>query len=479
MATIAKVTNTKSAHAALSYANTKGVDKLKHDTINWLETNGIDTSQITGRAVVSSGTNGIMPDMASTQMKAVRLTFNQDKQANQALRVIQSFDSTELDPANPNDWQTANDLGQKLAQELYPNYQAAIYTHIDGENHTLHNHIIVSKVNLESGKKMRLNRGEAVKQARQANDELAQEMGWHIIEKPKEAVNYSEQAMAQKQGYSWRKTVKNTVDTAMQDPKIDTWEQFTDRLQAHQITPNLRGKNITFVMQTPDGERRIRGNKLGSDYEKEQLINGLERKFEYNQRHKREIERSNQEINRSTKNSKQRERAINASNQADDGKNNVYQQARRINERRKQAVTSFKSAITNRKSKFTTITEQLRETTDRFKQIGNKLRTTIERIKAFIQTRTHKPSKKIDQSTQSKEPIISTTNKPSLEDEMARMRRKMQQINQNIVQEKQEKEQAEQQRKQKEYTRKLKQQQQAKEKAAKEKDETYNFTRGR
>ncbi|MEQ6219665.1 relaxase/mobilization nuclease domain-containing protein [Levilactobacillus brevis] len=40
-----------------------------------------------------------------------------------------------------------------LAEKLYPAYQSAVYTHIDGEHHILHNHIIVSKVNLETGKK--------------------------------------------------------------------------------------------------------------------------------------------------------------------------------------------------------------------------------------------------------------------------------------------------------------------------------------
>ncbi|MEQ6219692.1 relaxase/mobilization nuclease domain-containing protein [Levilactobacillus brevis] len=48
----------------------------------------------------------------------------------------------------------ANDLGCALAEKLYPAYQSAVYTHIDGEHHILHNHIIVSKVNLETGKKM-------------------------------------------------------------------------------------------------------------------------------------------------------------------------------------------------------------------------------------------------------------------------------------------------------------------------------------
>ncbi|MEQ6219767.1 relaxase/mobilization nuclease domain-containing protein [Levilactobacillus brevis] len=61
-------------------------------------------------------------------------------------RITQSFADNELSALNPSDWQKANDLGCALAEKLYPAYQSAVYTHIDGEHHILHNHIIVSKV---------------------------------------------------------------------------------------------------------------------------------------------------------------------------------------------------------------------------------------------------------------------------------------------------------------------------------------------
>lgn len=71
-------TNTKSAHAALSYALGDGKAKLKNDTIDWLESRGVDTSTITRREVVMSGTNAIVPELASSKMKAVRVAFVAD-----------------------------------------------------------------------------------------------------------------------------------------------------------------------------------------------------------------------------------------------------------------------------------------------------------------------------------------------------------------------------------------------------------------
>ncbi|MEQ6219784.1 relaxase/mobilization nuclease domain-containing protein [Levilactobacillus brevis] len=52
---------------------------------------------------------------------------------------------------------------------------------IDGEHHILHNHIIVSKVNLETGKKMQDTQGHSVDSIRNVNDEIAKEQGWQVI----------------------------------------------------------------------------------------------------------------------------------------------------------------------------------------------------------------------------------------------------------------------------------------------------------
>ena len=155
MATIAKVTTGASASSALNYA--LGQDKAMHnDTERWLEEHQLERPDDLKncRAVAVGGTNGIDPMIAKEQFKAVQQAFNQTQRQNQVRRITQSFADNELNARNPSDWQKANDLGCALAEKLYPDYQSAVYTHIDGEHHILHNHIIVSKVNLETGKKM-------------------------------------------------------------------------------------------------------------------------------------------------------------------------------------------------------------------------------------------------------------------------------------------------------------------------------------
>jgi hypothetical protein len=273
MAVIAKISNSKSSSAALSYGLGLGDKKLKNATREWLESQGIDTSHLHQRAVAMSGTNGILPDIAEAQFKAVRQQFHKDTASNQALRVVQSFSEDELSASNPAHWQKANDLGIKLAQELYPNNQTAVYTHIDGENHVLHNHIVINKVDL-NGQKIHEKPGQTVKKARVINDKIAVEQGWQILDKPIEAVSQAEKHFG---ADSWRAQIKKAVDTIMENGQANDFDSFAKKLLESHITVTERGKNLTYSMDVNGQERRVRGNKLGTDYNKEAISNELER----------------------------------------------------------------------------------------------------------------------------------------------------------------------------------------------------------
>lgn len=111
----------------------------------------------------------------------------------------------ELIPENKKDWQKANDLGVELAEKLYPAHQAAVYTHLDGKNHVLHNHIIINTVNLETGNKLHEKKGEQVKKARMINDDLAEREHWHILEQPQERMTETEKHLVEKKNIPiWR-----------------------------------------------------------------------------------------------------------------------------------------------------------------------------------------------------------------------------------------------------------------------------------
>jgi len=280
MATIAKVTNGASAASALDYA--LGKDKPLHEhTERWLEENRLERLDALKdcRAVAVGGTNGIDPVIAKEQFKAVQQAFNQTARRNQVLRITQSFALNELDPTNTRDWQRANDLGCELAEKLYPDYQTAVYTHLDGQNHILHNHIIINKVNLQTGKKLDERKGSAVERARNANDEISKEQGWKVIEPVREHQSRTEQDLTKKGQYSYMADLRGRIDTTMQDTSICDFKTFSDVLARSGVNVSVRGQNVSYAfLDANKKQRRARGKRLGTDYEKETILNELERR---------------------------------------------------------------------------------------------------------------------------------------------------------------------------------------------------------
>ncbi|MCT2883011.1 relaxase/mobilization nuclease domain-containing protein, partial [Lentilactobacillus buchneri] len=280
MATIAKVTTGASASSALNYA--LGQDKAMHnDTERWLEEHQLERPDDLKncRAVAVGGTNGIDPMIAKEQFKAVQQAFNQTQRQNQVRRITQSFADNELNARNPSDWQRANDLGCQLAQQLYPDYQSAVYTHIDGKNHIIHNHIIVSKVNLETGKKMQDTQGHSVDSIRNVNDEIAKEQGWQVIAPVREHQSQAEHDLTKKGEYSYMHDLRSRIDTVMQDTSICDFKTFSAALAKSGVNVSIRGQNVSYAfLDANNKQRRARGKRLGTDYDKETILHELERR---------------------------------------------------------------------------------------------------------------------------------------------------------------------------------------------------------
>lgn len=254
---------------------------MHEHTERWLEENRLERLDALKdcRAVAVGGTNGIDPVIAKEQFKAVRQAFNQNKRRNQVLRITQSFADNELNARNPSDWQRANDLGCQLAQQLYPDYQSAVYTHIDGKNHIIHNHIIVNKVNLKTGKKLDERKGAAVERTRQMNDEIAKKQGWQVIAPVREHQSKTEQDLTKHGQYSYMHDLRGRIDTTMQDTSICDFKTFSDVLAKSGVNVFIRGQNVSYAfLDANNKQRRARGQRLGADYEKEAILHELARR---------------------------------------------------------------------------------------------------------------------------------------------------------------------------------------------------------
>lgn len=280
MPTIAKISSGASASSALNYA--LGKNKGMHnDTERWLDDHDLKQPEALQncRAVAVGGTNGVMPEIAPEQFKLTREAYNQTQQRNQVQRIVQSFSADELDPTTPGNWQRANDLGVELAEKLYPDYQTAVYTHIDGQNHVLHNHIIVNKVNLETGHKLRERPGEAVERARQINDRLAEREHWQVITPVREHQSKTEQDLTKKGQYSYMHDLRSRIDSVMADTSVSDFKTFSERLTKYKVNVSIRGQNVSYAfLDANHKQRRARGKRLGADYDKEAIDNELARR---------------------------------------------------------------------------------------------------------------------------------------------------------------------------------------------------------
>ncbi|QCZ54588.1 mobilization protein (plasmid) [Levilactobacillus brevis] len=278
MATIGKITQATSGTAAVRYA--EGKEKLKASTKQFLLKSGVAShvvDQLHDRAVVKSGMN-VDPEFASTQMKATRSAFGTT--GKETVRVIQSFSTADLNPANPKDWQKANEIGYQLARKAFSGHQVAIYTQLDGTGHKLHNHIVVNMPNLKTGKKYHQHHDWQRLSA--LSDDICREHGLSVIERskdPRERRTMAERQLKAKNEYVWKDDLRAHIDSVMKDTSVSSYKALSERLAESGIITHERGKSLSFeFLDAENKHRRARGKTLGEDYEKEQIFNELERR---------------------------------------------------------------------------------------------------------------------------------------------------------------------------------------------------------
>lgn len=285
MPVIGRVSNGSSSSRAISYAFGKN-RHMKNNTEQWLANHGVKVEfpyigySENSRAVWVGGSNGIDGYHASDDMAFNQRIHNQTEQKNQVKRIVQSFSHNEADPLNPADWEKANKLGVEFAKKAYPNYQCAVFTQIDNENHLIHNHIIVDKVNLKTGYKLKEPR--RIDDYRKINDEIAKEQGWKVIP-PKREKNLNAENQKKKPGRkAFVSYVKETVDSLMLSDEITSKTDFIKALDEANITYDDKNKLNRFISKTEKNKSGkafvVRGRTLGTDYEKGSINYELERR---------------------------------------------------------------------------------------------------------------------------------------------------------------------------------------------------------
>ncbi|WP_420806299.1 relaxase/mobilization nuclease domain-containing protein [Liquorilactobacillus cacaonum] len=230
------------------------------------------------RAVVKNGLN-LDIDYAKSQMKATRSVFKNTGKT-EVMRVIQSFSASDFNSADPHAWQQVNQLGLELAQKIAPDHEVAVYTHIDGVGHKLHNHLLINMPNLQTGKKYH-HHNDWERIAKLSN-QITQAHGLSLpTQSPQsERKSMAEKQLANKNKYVWKDDLRRQIDSVMLDSSVSSYKAFSESLSSKGIKVLDRGKNVlTFAFIDAEGKkRRARSYRLGKDYEREILEYELERR---------------------------------------------------------------------------------------------------------------------------------------------------------------------------------------------------------
>lgn len=203
-------------------------------------------------------------------------TAKTHKRKVQAFTLLQSFPQEEFDVDNAEHISCVNELGRKLAYELYPNSPCLVITHADSAGRCLHNHIAIINHDLSTNGCIKSNRH--YKYVRQANDRLMEKYGLEVC-KPAEQKQTQREYWSNKRNH-WMDDLKIKVGRALSHST--SLKELQENLIAEGIATAFYKANgalkehFTFVIVDSEGrEHKKRSEKLGDEYTRKAIEDTL------------------------------------------------------------------------------------------------------------------------------------------------------------------------------------------------------------
>ena len=194
-----------------------------------------------------------MPDTAREEMQMTKRQFGKED-GILAFHGYQSFKPGEVTP------EIAHEIGLKLAQELWPDHQVIVATHLDKAH--IHSHFVVNSVSLY-GRKFNACKA-SYRQMREASDRLCREYGLSVIAQPeKNPRKHIAEWQAERAGeQTWRSIIREDMDYAIRYSM--TMEQFYAAMRKKGYIFKQRG---SFLRIKALGMKRfVRLQSLGKGY---------------------------------------------------------------------------------------------------------------------------------------------------------------------------------------------------------------------
>lgn len=204
----------------------------------------------------------------------------------EVLSVIQSFEKTEMDPADPDDVQRVNAMGYALAKKMYPHSDTHVVTHTDGHGGHAHNHVLVLNHDNETG--LALKHNTMHWQVARHNDQLMRENGLSVVtpDASKDRAKYWELERDGSKVTEFERRLGDTISEVLYDSEVVDLDGYRDALGSRGIeliekkrtipaskegnNPEHESVGWTYKMEDTTGEkvrsRRRKASALSTEF---------------------------------------------------------------------------------------------------------------------------------------------------------------------------------------------------------------------
>ena len=163
------------------------------------------------------------------------------------------------------------EYAKACAEKMFEGCECVIATHTDTQ--TVHAHMIVNAVHPLAGKKLHFNDADYTRLKDMAND-IGEEFGFSSLDFRKKAENMrtnDERHILLKGGTSWKEELREVIEEGKMLATSE--EEFISHLADYRVKITRSGKDYSYLH--PQKSKAIRGQKLGNNYTKTEVLNGI------------------------------------------------------------------------------------------------------------------------------------------------------------------------------------------------------------
>ena len=186
------------------------------------------------------------------------------------------------DRADHADSRMEHEYARACAEKMFPDCECVIVTHTDTQ--TVHSHIVVNAVHPLTGRKLHFNDGDYTRLKDMAN-EIGEKFGFSSLDFRKKAENKrtnDERHIILKGGTSWKEDLREVIE----EGKLlaSDKSEFFAHLAKYRVKVTRSGKDYSYLH--PEKSKAIRGQKLGDNYTKREVLSVIEKHGSENSKRK-------------------------------------------------------------------------------------------------------------------------------------------------------------------------------------------------